>query len=227
MLGLVYLGLWASTAYHASDNRKLLLVMLGLVPLLNVPLDWASIGFTRALLRRGCERDAPSPLWLGLLDFAIGLGLLVILAAVLILGLHAADSLIVRAGGTLLINVPRRLYQLIATPRDPGNWWIYLTLFSTPIPSALNLAIGSFSLTTLWFPRHRLHLIAKIRGLHGAGLDKTRREILLGLGMQAFLGAFAAGLAIWGVVSGLLLLAPYMLFALEYEAVVVEWLLPT
>jgi hypothetical protein len=55
-----------------------------------MPFDWASLGFTRALLRWGCEPDAPSPLWLGLFDFAIGLVLLVLLTLVLIAGLHAA-----------------------------------------------------------------------------------------------------------------------------------------
>jgi len=83
------------------------------------------------------------------------------------------------------------------------------------------------SLVTVSFPKHRNRLIERIRGLHGTGLDRTRREILLALGAQAFLGAFAAGLVIWAVIEGLLLLAPHFLFALEYEAVFVEWLLPT
>lgn len=227
MFVAAYLGLWADSAFAVPQNAKLLLVMLGIVPLLNVPLDWASIGFTRALLRRGCERGAPCPLLLGLLDFAIGLVLLVALAAFMVLALHAADAVIVRVGGTVLINVPQRLYVIITDPRDPGNWWIYLTVFSTLIPSAMNLAIGSFSLVTLSFPQHRARLIAKIRKLRGSGMDRTRREILLALGAQAFLGAFAAGLAIWAVIAALLLLAPYFLFMLEYVAVYVEWLLPT
>jgi hypothetical protein len=29
--------------------------MIALLPLVNLPFDWASIGMTRALLRRGCE----------------------------------------------------------------------------------------------------------------------------------------------------------------------------
>jgi hypothetical protein len=201
--------------------------MLGLVPLVNLPLDWASIGFTRALLRRGCEPDAPSALWLGLLDFAIGVLLLICLATFLVVALHVADSVVLRAGGKQLINVPARLYQLIVTPRAPANWWIYLTVFSTLIPSAMNLMIGIFSLVTVSFPKHRARLVAKIRGLQGAGLDRTRREILLALGTQAFLGALTSGLVIWGVIAALLLLAPYMLFGLVYVSVYIEWLLPT
>lgn len=226
MLATTYLGLWAGTAAAVPQRAKVLLVMVGVVPLLNVPLDWASIGATRALLRRGCERGAPSPLLLGLLDFAIGLVLLIILAALMVVALHAADWFTMRAGGAVLINVPQRLYRLIVTPADPGNWWIDLTVFSTLIPSAMNLAVGMFSLVTVSFPKHRSRLIAKIRCLRGPGFDRTRREILLALGVQAFLGAFAAGLAIWGTVSALLLLAPWFLYGLEYEAVYVEWLLP-
>jgi hypothetical protein len=223
----IYVGLWADTAASEPQDLKLLLVMFGLVPLLNVPLDWASIGFTRALLRRGCERGAPSPLLLGLLDFAVGLVLLAILGAFMVVALHAADSLIVRAGGVVLIDVPMRLYRIVAAPAGPGNWWIYLTVFSTLIPSAMNLAIGMFSLVTVSFPKHRERLIAKILGLRGVGFDRTRRKILLELGAQAFLGAFAAGIAIWGIVWLLLMLAPWFLFGLEYLAVYVEWLLPT
>jgi len=90
----------------------------------------------------------------------------------------------------------------------------------------MNLAIGMFSLVTLAFPKHRERLITRIRGLRGTGLDKTRRKMLLALGAQAGLGAFAAGLAIWGIVAALLLLAPDFRFLLEYVAVYVEWLLP-
>jgi hypothetical protein len=227
MIAAVYLGLLANAAAREPNDAMMLVVMLGLVPLVNVPLDWASIGATRALLRRGCERGAPSPLLLGLLDFGIGLILLAVLSVFMVVALQAVDSLIIRAGGKVLINVPQRLYRIIATPRDPGNWWIYLTVFSTLIPSAMNLAIGTFSLVTVSFPKSRQRLIAKIRGLRGPGLDTTRREILLALGAQAFLGTFTAGLAIWAVVSLLLLAAPYYLFVLEYLAVYVEWLLPT
>ncbi len=53
-----YLILWAEIRLGVRDELLLLLVMLGLVPLVNIPFDWTSIGATRALLRRGCEPGA-------------------------------------------------------------------------------------------------------------------------------------------------------------------------
>jgi hypothetical protein len=201
--------------------------MIGLVPLVNVPFDWASVGFTRALLRRGCDPGAPSPLWLGLLDFAIGLLLLVLLAAALVAALHAVDWLSVRASHKDLIDLPRRLYNLVEKPRDPGNWWIYFTLFSTLIPSALNLLIGSFSLVTVAFPWRRRWLLANIPRLQKEGWDATRKKVLAVLAAQAFLGVFAAGLALWGIASAMLYLGQFALFRFLDEAVLLERLLPT
>ena len=56
--GACYLGVWAMGRYGAPALPQVLLVMFGVVPLVNVPFDWASVGFTRALLRRGCARRA-------------------------------------------------------------------------------------------------------------------------------------------------------------------------
>ena len=73
--------------------------MFALIPIVNVPFDWASLGLTRALLRRGVEEGAPSPLWLGLGDFVLGLILLALLAVALIAALQTADALIAHFGG--------------------------------------------------------------------------------------------------------------------------------
>ena len=120
--------------------------MLCLVPLVNIPFDWASIGVTRALLRRGCERDAPSPFLLGVVDFGFGLLLLGLLAAALLTALLAADHVTARAGAAPLIDLPRLFHRLATTPGSAANWWVYLTLFSTMLPSVLNCLIGAFSL---------------------------------------------------------------------------------
>ena len=226
-VGACYLGLWAMAATGIGSTPLILLVMIGLVPLVNTPFDWASVGFTRALLRRGCDRGAPSPLWLGLLDFAIGLVLLVLLAAALVAGLHAVNWLTVLVAGKELIDLPNRLYILIRWPRAPENWWIYLTLFSTLIPSALNLVIGMFSLVSVAFPLHRRWLIKTIPRLQATGWDETRRRALAVLGAQAFLGVFMAGLVLWGAAATMLYVGQYVLFGLLYEARLLEWLLQT
>ena len=44
------------------------LLFLGLLTLLNAPFDWASLGLTRALLRRGLELGGWWPYLLALAD---------------------------------------------------------------------------------------------------------------------------------------------------------------
>ena len=222
-----YLGLWLQARLQGPDTASMPLIVIGLVPLVNMPFDWASVGFTRALLRRGCERDAMAPLRLGSIDFAIGLILLLLLAATLIVALHLVDVVMAPyRQGTDLIDVPKRLLALYARPGDPGNWWIYLTLFSTLIPSVLNLLVGMVSVAT-WFPRRqRLAIRRKIRLLSQSGRDTTRHAILRSLGLHAGFGTAATGLLIWATLSLLALVAPYVLQMFLLFAVWLEWVLP-
>ncbi len=176
-----------------------LILMLGLVPVLNIPFDWASLGLTRALLRRGCEAAAPSPLLLGLLDFALGLVLLVLLALALIAALQVADALIVAEGRRPVGTVVALLDAMENNPRDPGNYWAYVTLFSTLIPSALNAVIGSVSLVTWWFRPAREWALTKIALLDEAGREGTHRRLVTLLSAQAALGTLLVCLALKGL----------------------------
>jgi len=91
--------------------------MFALIPIVNIPFDWVSLGLTRALLRRGAEENAPSPLWLGLGDFVLGLILLALLAVALITALQWADTVIVHFGGEAVANVVDLLDNIDANPR--------------------------------------------------------------------------------------------------------------
>jgi len=174
--------------------------MLSLVPLINLPLDWLSVGATRGLLRRGCAPGGhPAlPFLYSLADLAIGLVLLVILIIALVLGLQAADALVWHASQRHLIDVPARLAALRENPASPQNWWIYVTLFSTLIPSALNLFLGTISLTFVSRPASRLDLIRRIRRLTPTGRESTRFRISVRLMLPVFFGATMAGLILWG-----------------------------
>jgi hypothetical protein len=201
LLLAMYAGLWVAAWVETPPTALLLIVMLGLVPLLNLPLDWLSIGFTRGLLRRGCTPNGNPvlPFLFGAADFVIGIMLLSLLIVVLILGLQLADALVVHAGGKLLINVPERLYRLYAEPGAPKNWWIYVTLFSTMVPSALNLMVGTISLTTVSRRATRADLIRRIRRLPDTGRASTRFRISVRLMLPVFVGSILSGLILWGV----------------------------
>ena len=69
------------------------LLFLGLLTLLNAPFDWASIGLTRALLRRGLELGGWWPYFLGLVDAAVAAVVIAVLALAMVLGVQAFDVL--------------------------------------------------------------------------------------------------------------------------------------
>ena len=98
----ICVSIWIGGRIGSSPNAMSLIAMIGLLPLINLPFDWASIGLTRALLRRGCEDRGPrllrSPTLLGLIDFLLGLILLVTLALTLILAFSTADAILLHAG---------------------------------------------------------------------------------------------------------------------------------
>ncbi|MBN9559844.1 MAG: hypothetical protein J0H14_03825 [Alphaproteobacteria bacterium] len=200
--------------------------MLGIVPLVNVPFDWASIGFTRALLRRGCDPRPPSPLLLGLADLAIGLVLLVLLALALIAALQLADAVLLCAGGEPLAHVGALLDNIARDPRDPANYWAYATLFSTLIPSALNAAIGSMSLGAWLCPPLRHWASEQMALLDEPGRDGTRARLAAYLAAQVAFGVGLTILALW-LFWEALLEAPYVLpVALHLFQAFAAWLAP-
>jgi hypothetical protein len=76
-----------------------LLLFLGLLTLLNAPFDWLSVGFTRALLRRGLELGGPWPFVLAIVDLALAAVIVVILAIVMVIAVQIFDNLTIQGGG--------------------------------------------------------------------------------------------------------------------------------
>ena len=183
----VYIGLRMGIR-DETKNRAALLILLVLVPLVNMPFDWASVGLTRLLLRIGCEPGRWSPLWLGLLDLLIGALLIIPLALSLIVALQAADHLIVSAGGKPIVAVLATIRGIAAHWQDSANWWVYVTLFSTLIPSILNGIIGAFSLCTWIAPpiRRFMHYAVGQHGDENAH-GSVKALLVIFIGLQAAL----------------------------------------
>jgi hypothetical protein len=209
-LVLTYLGITSAAGVGVHRNTVGLNVLFALVPIVNVPFDWASVGLTRALLRRGCEPDAPSPLWLGVLDFVFGLILLFFLAIALIAALQAADAVIIHFGGKPVANVVALLDTIAENPRDPGNYWAYFTLFSTLIPSALNAVIGAVSLIGWSWRPAREWVLIQLLALDRAQDKGIRVRVAALLGLQVGLGTALTGIVLWCLWEALLA-TPYVL----------------
>jgi hypothetical protein len=169
------------------------------VPIVNIPFDWLSFGLTRALLRRGIEEGAPSPVILGLIDFLFGLILLALLAVALIAALQMADRIIVHFGGENVANVLALLDNIADKPRDPANYWAYATLFSTLIPSALNTVVGAVSLIGWWLPRARQWVLDQLSALDSEDDEGIRIRVAALLAVQLGIGTALTCLALWGL----------------------------
>jgi hypothetical protein len=124
------------------------LLFVCLLTLINAPFDWASLGLTRALLRRGLELGGWWPLVLAVLDAALAAVIIVFLALTMIVGVQAFDDLAAIGGGHGARILPLSPFfdGMSAHPTAPEHWWIYALLLSTMIPGMINLMIGGASL---------------------------------------------------------------------------------
>jgi hypothetical protein len=183
-----------------------LLLFLGLLSLLNAPFDWASLGLTRALLRRGLELAGWWPYLLAIVDAALAALIVAALALVMVIGVQTFDALAQHGGGKAILPLDP-LFEGIAThPADPEYWWLYALLLTTVLPSMINLMIGGASL---------------LRGLPGLPMvmfrklppgkavpDFDRNWIALVLTLQivggAVLGIAAQALLIVGIIGHLM-----------------------
>jgi hypothetical protein len=124
-----------------------LLLFLGLLTLLNAPFDWASLGLTRALLRRGLELGGWWPYLLALVDAALAGVIIACLALVMVTFVQAFDELAVYSGGKPVLPLDALFDGIAKNPAAAEYWWAYALLLSTMIPSLINLAIGGMAFT--------------------------------------------------------------------------------
>ena len=165
------------------------LLFLGLFTLVNAPVDWLALGITRALLRRGLAQGGWRPFLYALIDLVAAMALVAGLAFAMVLAAQAFDDFAVLGGGpnAHILRVAPLLDQLQANPAAPENAWVWFTLFSSMVPSVLNLMIACFSfLRGLPFVhRWLLH-----RMLVKGAMNETDRILIAGvLTGQVVLGA--------------------------------------
>jgi len=209
-----------------------ILLFYGLLPAINAPFLWVSVGMTRALLWLGLERKGWWPYVYALLDAAIAVVSVVLLVAAMIVGVQVINLMAVQGGGKPLLDVAPLLVAVIDSLRhysfNAEYWWIYTLLFSAMIPSLMNLAIGGFSLVR-GIPVLSRRLQAYLPEGHGVA-QHDRNWISFVLSIQAM-----AGICL-GIVSQFILL-PWWIFGyvlpglgfgvLQFAQLVVRFDLPT
>jgi hypothetical protein len=140
-----------SAAYFSSPGETWqitgpLVLFLGLLSLLNAPFDWASLGLTRALLRRGLELGGWWPYALALVDAGLAAVIIAVLALTMVVGVQAFVVLAAHGGSVAVLPLEPLFKGIAEHPGAPEYWWIYALLLSTMIPSLVNLVIGGTSL---------------------------------------------------------------------------------
>lgn len=181
------------------------LVFLVLLPLINSIFDWLSLAATRALLKSMAEREETPALqvaWNALVGLFLGVLLLAGLAVTITAGLQTVNLFSQSHGGPEYIDLAGLLHRLRGNPADPAVWWVYLTLFSTMLPTVFHAAIASASFVTWRLPdswkRHWLDLI-------GTGDIKDDHRVLVGMAWRltlmdaatVLLAALSAAILAW------------------------------
>ncbi|HEX4637411.1 MAG TPA: hypothetical protein VH189_14590 [Rhizomicrobium sp.] len=127
-----------------------ILLFYGLLPALNAPFLWFSVGLTRCLLWLGLERKSWWPYFYALVDAAMAVLVIVLLVIVMVVGIQTLNLMAMKGSGRPILPVVPLLNAVFDSLRkralDPEYWWVYTLLLSSMIPSLVNLAIGGFSL---------------------------------------------------------------------------------
>ncbi len=177
---VLWLGFWAIQKPYSGETGFYLFWII--FPLINVPLDWLSLGVSRGLLqsiRSGQHSGMKGVIWV-LADLVIALILLLLMAVILIIAIDFANDLRFAAGEDFVSNMmnylPGRLrldadVDLVLdlevllqgmenNPANPDYYWIYFMLFSTLLPTLVHFSLAGASVV-LWFPAKIRHQLVK------------------------------------------------------------------
>src|SRR5262249_17663301 len=93
----------------------------------------------------------------------------------MVAALEVCNWLSISGGGKVLVNLRGLLLSVQTDPGAINFWWIYLTLFSTFVPSMGHAFIAASSLVTLGVGERRRTLAKFIRS--GAAFDGNDRDL--------------------------------------------------
>ena len=138
-----------------EDQILLKPILLGLIliPLINVPFDWASTGLTRKFLKKALQADAThlSRAKWALADFIIALIAMVLLCMTMVFALEAFNAAARLGGYAAPAPVAQQIAGISNNPYNPAYFWIYFALFTTLLPTALHALIWLISLCGVSF----------------------------------------------------------------------------
>jgi hypothetical protein len=175
LLSTLIIGLAAMTwalalgdAVPASLNRVApLVLLLSLLPAINAPLAWLSLGASRYLLGKIAEGEHAGfrALAWAAASILFGFFFLAFVAAATVFGLSFADAAAQQATGGPVVDVRALLGAMHANPADAQYMWIYAMLLTTLVWTAIHFtfAILAGCSTILSLEPIRAFVLAKLR----------------------------------------------------------------
>jgi len=156
----VFLGGLVSA--QGNEGRIYIILILGLLPLMNSLADFASVGLTRFLMRRGLDGV---PWWHSFLDIAGGIAIFFTLGFAIMTWLHFVRL----PDGSALVDL-RGLFEGLRThPWDYG--WLAFMLFTTLIPTVLHLMIGVMTCLIVYPEPVRAWIVNMLSNGHQSDVD--------------------------------------------------------
>ena len=148
---------YASLAYVQNSEYMVMLLFWLVLPLVNAPLDWLSLGVTRGLLQavRAQKHGGWRTLGWGLLDLVFALGFLFLIAAVLVVATALGNVV----AGKTLVDLEAIFTGLRDDPWSVNHWWVYFMLLSTLVPTLIHFALAGGA-ATLWLPQRLREQVA-------------------------------------------------------------------
>jgi hypothetical protein len=192
-----FVGALVLTPLYRWGQTGPLLLLFGVLTLVNAPFDWFAIGLTRALLRRGLAPGGRGPYFYAAVDALVAIPVIALLAFVSVFAVQTFDDIAaLRAGSNARIMPLDTLFAgLDAHPGNPEYWWVWLMLFSTLIPSAINLCIAAASLVR-GLPFLNTWIVKRMQAAE-ALRDSDRLLLASALSAQIAGGVLATGVALY------------------------------
>jgi len=150
VLALALGGIVLSVPAIPGAEARMIIAFLGFLPLFNALADFASVGLTRYLLRRGLAGWGPK---YAALDILGGAAVFALLGCTTIALFHWVRP----QNGVALIDMAGLFAGLEQTPEH--YWWLFVMLFSTLLPTLVHGMIAAFTLLLHYPPALRQRVV--------------------------------------------------------------------
>jgi len=142
----------------SADTNAMIVLFLVILPLLNAPINWLSLGLTRGLLQTIGKKRLPEKriLCWSLVDLAIAIILTVAVSAILVTGIAFFDQFVLKFSNSAIVDLPQRLAELRRNPWSIDHFWFYSLVLPSIQPILMHAIIALMALIS-WLPSQYRH----------------------------------------------------------------------